>query len=167
MYGIWSAVVLTSLLQALLVTTGATYSLDYDTSDLVRVSIASWPSVLKISLSLPSALSWNSDTGATVGNAPAETLDATGLVTTGQPLLVALSVHGNVLLVALLELLHGGFDVFHSTLLAHFLGGDVGVKTGTVPVTRDRLRVERDFGTKFLGNAGKEETSHPQVVANW
>ena len=146
---------------------GATYSLDYDTSDLVRVSIASWPSVLKVSLSFPRALSWNPDTGATVGHAPAETLDATGLVTTGQTLLVALSVHGNVLFVALLELLHGGFDVLHSTLIAHFLGGDVGVETGTVPVTRDGLGVEGDLGAKLFGNAAEKETSHPEVIANW
>lgn len=147
--------------------TGVTCSLDYDTSDLIRVSVASWPPVLKVSLSFHRALSWNSDTSTTVGNGPAETVNATCLVIPSQTLPVALSIYSNVLFVALLELLHGGFDVLHSALLAHFLGGDVGVKTGTVPVARDRLGAEGDLGAKLFGNAGKKETSHPQLVTNW
>lgn len=111
-------------------------------------------------------MSRNSDTGAAVGNAPAEILDATSFVTSSQTLIVALSVHGNVLFVALLEFLHGRFDVLHPTFLAHLLGGDVAVKTGTVPVTRDRLRVEGDLGAELFSNAVKEESSHPQVIAN-
>lgn len=56
------------------------------------------------------------------------------------------------LLVTTLQLLNSSLDVLHSTLLAHLLGGEVGVQTSTVPVTGDGLRSQRDASTEDLGN---------------
>lgn len=79
----------------------------------------------------------------------------------GKTLVVALSVDGNVLHVAALELLDGGLDVLHATLDTHLLGREVGVETGTVPVAGDGLGVERDLGAELLGHAVEEEAGHP------
>lgn len=40
------------------------------------------------------------------------------------------------------------------------------METSTIPVTRDRLGLERDLGTKFLGNTVKEETGHPELITH-
>lgn len=84
----------------------------------------------------------------------------------GQPLLVTLTVDGNVLLVAALKLLDGGLNVLHATLNTHLLGAEVGVQTGTVPVAGDGLGVERDLGAKLLSNAVQEEAGDPEVVTH-
>lgn len=80
--------------------------------------------------------------------------------------LVTLAVDLHVLDVALAEGLHGLLDVLHATLLTHSLGGDVAVKTGTVPVTRNGLGVEGDDGTELFGDTVEEETGHPELVTN-
>ena len=81
-----------------------------------------------------------------------EGVDGTSLVAAGKTLLVTLAVDGDVLLVAALELLDGGLNGLHATLGTHLLGGEVAVKTGTVPVTGDGLGVERHLGAEGLGN---------------
>lgn len=60
---------------------------------------------------------------------------------TGETELVVLAVLLDTLEVVGLELLDGSLDVSHATLDTHLLGGEVGVQTGTVPVTGDGLRV--------------------------
>lgn len=87
-------------------------------------------------------------------------------MSTGQTLLVALTVDGNVLQVAALELLDGGLNVLHATLLTHLLGREVGVETGTVPVTGHGLGVDRDLGAELLSDAVEEETGEPEVVTH-
>lgn len=79
---------------------------------------------------------------------------------------VVLAVDGNVLLVALGELLDSGLDGLHAAGLAHLLGGDVGVETRSVPVTLDRLGVERDLDAKVLSYTVEEVTSDPEVVTH-
>ena len=87
-------------------------------------------------------------------------------MTAGETLVVALAVDGDVLLVAGLELLDGILDVLHATLLAHVLGGEVGVEASAVPVTGDGLGVEGDLGAELLRHAVEEETSEPEVVTH-
>ena len=81
--------------------------------------------------------------------------------------LVVLTVDGNVLNVAGLKLLHGGLNGLHTTFRTDLVGGDVGVQTGTVPVTGDGLGVEGDLGTELFGNTVEEETRHPEVVTHY
>lgn len=85
---------------------------------------------------------------------------------TGKTSLVTLTVDGNVLNVTGLELLHGSLDGLHTTLSTGLVGGDVGVKTGTVPVTGDGLGVERDLSTELFGDTVEEETRDPEVVTH-
>jgi hypothetical protein len=144
----------------------ATYSLHQDTGDLVRISVGSRSSILKVSVTLVCALSGDTDGAATVGDTIGEGIDAASLVTAGKTESVVLTVDGNVLLVAALELLDGGLDVLHATLLSHLLGGEVAVKTSAIPVTWDGLGVERDLGAELLSNAVEEETSEPELVTH-
>lgn len=85
---------------------------------------------------------------------------------TSQALVVALTVNGDVLLVAGLELLHGSLDGLHTTLGTSSVGGDVGVQTGTVPVTLDGLGLEGDADTELLGDTVEDEAGHPEVVTH-
>ena len=85
---------------------------------------------------------------------------------TGQTLVVALTVDGNVLHVAGLELLHGGLDDLHTTIGTSSGGGNVGVKTGTVPLTLDGLGLEGDTDTELLSDTVEDETGHPEVVTH-
>lgn len=66
--------------------------------------------------------------------------------------LVALAVGGNVLGVPLAELLDGLLDHLVATGLPHRLGTVVGVGTGAVPVTHDRLRVEGQHNPSYLSD---------------
>lgn len=65
------------------------------------------------------------------------------------------------------KLLHGLLDGLHATLSTGRLGGDVGVKTGTVPVTRDGLGSEGDLCAELLSNAVEEESGNPELVAHY
>lgn len=140
--------------------------LNDDTSDLVRIGIRSRSSILEVTLAILSDLARDTNRTTTVSNTVAELIDVTGLVSAGQTGLVALTVDGDVLEVAGLELLHGGLDDLDTALLAHGLGGDVGVKTGTVPVAGDRLGVEGDDGAELFGDAVEKETGHPELVSD-
>ena len=83
-----------------------------------------------------------------------------------QAQLVTLAVDGNVLLVASLQLLDGSLDVLHATLNTHLLAGEVGVQTGTVPVTGDRLGLEGNLGAEFLSHTVEKEATHPEMVTH-
>lgn len=116
-----------------------THSLNDDTSDLVGVSVRRGATILKVTLAVLGALAGDTDGATTVGNTVRELVDVTGLVATGETLLVALTIDGDVLNVTGLELLHGGLNNLHTTIGTSGVGGDVGVKTGTVPLTLDGL----------------------------
>lgn len=84
---------------------------------------------------------------------------------TGKTLVVVLAVDGNVLEVALLELLDGGLDGGHTlTGRAHHLGREVRVAASSVPVTGEGLGVERGANAPLLTDTEKEEAGHPEVV---
>jgi hypothetical protein len=142
------------------------YRLHHDTSNLIWVTVGSWSSILKVTITFMTAFSWDTDRCTTVGNAGSEGINATSLVFTGKTHGVVLSVNSNVLLVATLKLLDGCFDVLHTTLDTHLLGRVVAVKTSSIPVTWDWLRVERDLGTELFSNTVEEETGYPKVVTH-
>ena len=85
---------------------------------------------------------------------------------TSKASLVTLAVDLDVLDVTALKLLDGSLDVLHAALLAHLLGGEVAVETGTVPVTGDRLGVDGDLGAELLGDAVEKEAGEPEVIAH-
>jgi hypothetical protein len=143
-----------------------TQSLDDDTGDLVRISVGGGATVLEVTLAILGALAGNTDGATTVGNTVRELVDVTGLVATGETFLVALTVDGDVLNVTGLKLLHGGLDDLHTTIGTGTVGRDVGVETGTVPLTLDGLGLEGDADTELLSDTVEEETGHPEVVTH-
>lgn len=67
----------------------------------------------------------------------------------------------------LLQLQDGSLDVLHTSSFSHLLGGEVGVATGSVPVSvLDDLGVEGDLDSPLLGASDEKESSHPEVVAH-
>lgn len=64
------------------------------------------------------------------------------------------------------QLLDGSLNVLHATLLAHLLGREVAVQAGTVPVTRDWLRLDRDLGAELLSDTVEQEPGEPEVVTH-
>ena len=68
--------------------------------------------------------------------------------------------------VTLLKLVHDRFDGLETTFLTHILGRDVGMKTGTVPITWNWLGVEGDDNAEFFRNTVKQEAGHPEFVTN-
>lgn len=108
----------------------------------------------------------NTDRRGAVGDTGREGVHGGGLVTTSKTHVVVLAVDGDVLEMALLELLdgvlNGGETLAGGT---HELGRVVGVATSTVPVTLEGLGVERGLDTPLLTDAEKKETGHPEVVS--
>ena len=134
--------------------------------DTIRIGIGGRAAVLEVAVALGGGLAGNTDGAATVGDTVAELVDGTGLVAAGETELVVVTVLLDALDVAGLELLERSLDVGHAALHTHLLGGEVGVQTGTVPVTGDGLGVPRDLGAKVLRNTGEEETGDPEVVTH-
>lgn len=144
----------------------STYSLDDDTSNLVRVGVGGRTTILEVTHLLVVALTVDTDGGATVGNTPGELIKRGSLVCTGHTELVVLTVHLHVLLVASTELLHGLLNGLVSTLFAHLLGRHVAVETCTVPVTWNGLGGKGDLDTKLFGDAVEDEARHPELVTH-
>lgn len=141
--------------------------LDKNGSDSVRVNVGSRSSVLEVTVALGSDMSGNSDGGSSVGDTSRERGHRGGLVFTGKTLVVVLTVNGNVLQVLLLELLDGILDRGHSLAgSSHGLGRVVGVATSTVPVSLERLGVERGLDSPLLSDPEQEESGHPEVVTH-
>lgn len=143
-----------------------TYSLNDDTSDLVRASIAGGAAVLEVTLAILSHLARNTNATTTVGNTVAELINAAGLVAASETLLVTLTVDSNVLNVTGLELLHVSLNGLHTTLSTSGDGGDVAVETSSVPFTLDGLGVEGDTNAELFSDTVEEETGHPKLVAH-
>lgn len=141
-------------------------SLNKSGGDPVRINVGCWATIFQISEALSSDVAGDTDGCTTVGNTRGERPDMASLVPSGQPHLVILTIDGNVLHVLLRELLDGILDGLHSSRLTHGLGGVVGVASSTVPFTRKRLGMERDFDAPFFGNTDEQEAGHPKVVAH-
>lgn len=62
------------------------------------------------------------------------------------------------------QLLHGGLDGLHAVVATSLVGGDVGVQTGTVPVTGDGLGRKGNLGAELLSDAVEQEARHPELV---
>lgn len=137
-----------------------------NTSNEVRVAVGGGTTVLKITVALGSDMPGDPDGSATVGDTRGKVANVTSLVLTGQALVVVSTVNGNVLVVALGQLLDGSLDSLHTALLAHGFGRVVGVATSTVPVTGDSLGMERNLDTPLFGDSDQEVTGKGEVVTH-
>lgn len=143
-----------------------THSLDDDTGDLVGISVTGGTAVLEVTLAVLGNLAGNTNAATTVGDTIAELVDAAGLVTASETLFVALTVNGNVLVVASFQLLHVSLNDLQTAFSTSSGGRDVGVETGSVPVTLDGLRLERNLDTEFFSDAVEQEAGHPKLVTH-
>jgi hypothetical protein len=143
-----------------------THSLNNNASNLVRISVAGWSSILEIALAILGDLTGDTDASTTVSYTVGKLINGAGFMTTSKTLFIALAIHGNVLKVTSLQLFHRSLNVFDATIGTHLSGGNVGVETGTIPVTRDGLGREGDLGPELFSNAVKEETRHPELVTH-
>src|SRR5688572_10614122 len=65
------------------------------------------------------------------------------------------------------ELLHGLFDDLDAAILPHLLRGEVGVRARSVPITLDRLWIQRRAHPKVFTHAIEKPASQPQFVGNF
>src|SRR5439155_5709954 len=77
------------------------------------------------------------------------------------------TVDGDVLVVTLLELLHRLADHVHAAVLAHRLGGEVGVRARAIPVALHRLWIQRGADAEILGYAIQQPAREPQLVGHF
>lgn len=71
---------------------------------------------------------------------------------------------GDVLTMNQTQLVDGSHDLVDSTWLTHLLRGEVGVTTSSIPISLDRLTVQRGHYSVLFGHAMKNESGHPQLV---
>ena len=64
------------------------------------------------------------------------------------------------------ELVDSLLDFYNTVGFPHSLGGEVGVHTGTVPVSGDRLGVQRDHYVKIFGDSVQEIPGHPEIISH-
>lgn len=133
---------------------------------MLRTNVGGGTSVLEVAIALGTNVSRDTDGRTTVSDTRAESADVASLVAAGETEVVVLSVHSNVLIVALRELLDSSLNVLHSSGLTHQLGAVVRVASSTVPVTLEGFRVERDLDAPLLGDTNKQVASHPEVVTH-
>lgn len=146
---------------------GYTYGLHKNACDTIRIAVTRGSSVLEVSFAFLRALSRNTDTRPAVGNPVAELVDRGGLMLASHTLRIALSVDEYVLLVALGQLLTCILNRLHATLFSHLCSRDIGVQASAVPISFDRLGLDGDLSSEFLGNAVQEVASNPEMVSHW
>jgi hypothetical protein len=142
-------------------------SFDDDAGNLVGAGIAGGTAVLEVTLAILGNLARDTDAATTVGNAVGELVDAASLVTASKTLLVALTVNGNVFVVAGLKLLHVALNDLHATVGTRGSSRNVAVETSSVPVTLDGLGIEGNPNAKFFSDAAEEEAGQPKVVTHY
>src|SRR5262245_46622266 len=139
---------------------------DENGANLVRVHVRGRATVFEVALPGVDGGHGDAHRGAAVEVANPEGVDGRGLVQAGQPLLVVRAVDGDVIVVALFELLHGLADDVEPAVVAHRLGGEVGVRPGAVPIAAHRLRVERGAHAEVFADPVEQPAGHPQLVGH-
>mmetsp|Transcript_103076 Transcript_103076/g.142640 ORF Transcript_103076/g.142640 Transcript_103076/m.142640 type:complete len:342 (+) Transcript_103076:159-1184(+) len=125
-------------------------SVEDHAGDNVRVHVGGRAAVLQVAVAVGVSGARYADGAATVGNAVREPVDGRSFVLAGEAALVALAIRGDVLSMLGSEAANGLLDHRVATLLAHLLGGEVGVAACAVPVALDRLGVEGHMHAKVL-----------------
>mmetsp|Transcript_382 Transcript_382/g.724 ORF Transcript_382/g.724 Transcript_382/m.724 type:complete len:419 (+) Transcript_382:198-1454(+) len=134
--------------------------------DEVRIGVGGWSTIFEVSLAFILCVTSNTDRGSTVGNTEGEIFDGGGFEFSGKTKFVSFSVDFNVFLVLFSKLVDGLLDDLKSTFLTHGLGGDVGVHTGSVPVSlNNRLRVEGAVDLEVFADTHEDVAGHHKLVS--
>ena len=138
--------------------------------DGVGIAVAAGSTVLQVALLILGNGPWNADAHVAVGHARAELVDAARLADAGQPALVVLApariVRLDVLLVPLAHALDCALYLLDTSLGAHRLGREVGVRAGAVPRAGNWLWVQGHHDAELLGYSVQDEPGHPQIVSS-
>jgi hypothetical protein len=145
---------------------GTEARLHHDVGNPVGVRVGGRAAVLEVAVALGADLAGNADRRATVCHAPGELVDGASLVTASQAKVVTLTVDGNVLLVPALKLLDGSLNELHATLLAHLLGGEVGVQTGAVPAGLELKHNKAGVSRVGSGGTGVPPSTPPSYATH-
>lgn len=132
----------------------------------IRTDVAGWSAILNVSVALRGDMTGDTDRCTTVGYTRRELTNVASLMATCQAKFVVLAVDCNVLVVPLGQPLDRCLNRLHATLDTHLLRAEVAVAASTIPVTRERLRVERNLDTPLLRNANEKVASHPKMVTH-
>ena len=141
------------------------WSADFSCTNL-HTDVRGRTPVLKIAAAVRSNMAWHTNGCSTVSNTRGEGADMASLVSARQAQLVVFAIHSNVFVMSLCQFRDCFINGLDTARLTHCLGGIVRVAACTIPVTRQRLGVERDFNSPLFCNADQKEASHPQVVAH-
>mmetsp|Transcript_82 Transcript_82/g.213 ORF Transcript_82/g.213 Transcript_82/m.213 type:complete len:609 (-) Transcript_82:352-2178(-) len=137
-----------------------------DVGDPVRVAVGRRAAVLHVTTASLLGIAGDADGSTAVGDPVLEGVDVAGLVLSGEALVVALTVLGNVVLGDLAESLADLDDGVVAARAPHRGHGEVRVAASTVPVTLLGLRVEGADAVVLFGDAQHDVSGHGQVVAH-
>ncbi|EIE78938.1 hypothetical protein RO3G_03643 [Rhizopus delemar RA 99-880] len=108
----------------------------------------------------------NTNRGTTVGNTIAELINTTSFVSTSQTLFVVFTIDSNVFSVTQGHLFNSLFNSNNTTFLTHFFSREVCVATSAIPITLDRLRVDRNNDAKVFRDTFEKVTSSPEFITH-
>src|SRR5881628_415382 len=143
---------------------GTAHRLDDETRGHIRVCVCVRTTVLDVTLAVLSDLPRDPHRRTAVADPIAELLVRAGLVKTGEPLLDAEPVVGDVQVVPFAQRLGRG-DA-RVVVLAHLVRREVRVRTRAVPVTADGLRIQRRADAVVLPYPVEKPSRDPQLVAD-
>ena len=145
--------------------------LENTTGNQIRVSGGIRTAVFEVALvAIINEAVGDTDRGAAVGETVAELVDRLCLVQTGETQVILWAVNGDVLIAEFVKGRHEFLEVGFAALLAHELGGEVGVHAGAVPIKRllevgeDGLAAPLDVDAVAFSEAGEDVTSDPHLI---
>jgi len=109
----------------------------------------------------------DADGRTAIGNTEAELVDALGLVEAGEAEVVVVAIDLDVLLSDGAESFTDLIVVFFLTAFTEEGVGEVGVHTGTVPVSGDGLTFVVDHDTVLFSHTIEEEAGEPYLVTSF
>lgn len=136
-------------------------------SNKVRIGIGTRSAVLEVTTALILSVPSNSNRSSTVGNTECEFINGGSLELSTQTKFVTLSINGDVFLVLGTKLVNSLLNDIQTTGLTHGLGRDVGVHTGTVPVTLNNwLGVQGAVYLELLADTLQDVTRHEKLITS-
>jgi hypothetical protein len=131
----------------------------------VWINIRAGSTILEIPTTILRNVKGNSDGSASIAHAPAKIFVGAGLVMTGEALLDAVTVVGDVPAVTAAETLARCLDVIHPALLTHLPGREIRVSASAVELGH-RLRVELRNDPVLLTESVEDPTREDKVISD-
>lgn len=134
----------------------------------VRITVGAGPAILKVAASYIGHGTRDANRRTAMGYARTKVGNFTGLMGTGQTALVVFAsariVGSDMTIVLQGQLLNCRLYLLDTARRAHLLRGHVGVGAGSIPIARNRLRVQANNHAILFGYPLKNVAGHPQVV---